>query len=449
MPFELSQLIAPPTRRKRILTLGLPIIGGMVSQNVLNLVDTAMVGVLGNEALAAVGLGGFANFLATASLMGMSSSVQAMAARRKGEGRLTETAVPLNGGILLALVVGIPVTILGWVLTPHLFPLLSDDPAVGQLGSRYLQVRLLSVIAVGMNYAFRGFWNAVDQPGRYMRTLILMHLTNIFFNWVFIFGHLGAPTLGATGAAVASTISTFVGTAYYYAQGFKLARDQGFLEGLPTRETLVTMVRQALPAGIERTMFSGSLVIFFWIIGKIGTAELAAANVLINLALVAILPGLGFGLAAGTLSGQALGRGDPEDAKRWGWEVTGMGIAVVAVLGLPALAFPDLLLKVFIHDPPTLEMARLPLRIMAIYMPIDTVSMVLMNALLGVGAARTVMVVSVTLQWFIFLPAAWVTGPMLGFGLLGVWLAQAVHRTLQAGIMIALWARSRWAGGKL
>jgi Na+-driven multidrug efflux pump len=90
-------------RRRRILTLALPIIGGMVSQNVLNLVDAYMVGHLGDVSLAAVGAGGFLNFVTTAFILGVSAGVQAMSARRVGEGRVHETAVPLNGGLLLAL----------------------------------------------------------------------------------------------------------------------------------------------------------------------------------------------------------------------------------------------------------------------------------------------------------------------------------------------------------
>ena len=74
------------SRLRRILTLGLPIIGGMVSQNILNLVDTAMVGTLGDAALAAVGIGGFTLFMCQALILGISTGVQATAARRKGEG---------------------------------------------------------------------------------------------------------------------------------------------------------------------------------------------------------------------------------------------------------------------------------------------------------------------------------------------------------------------------
>ena len=94
-------------RLRTILVLSLPIMGGMASQNVLNLVDTAMVGALGPTALAAVGLASFANFMAMAFVMGLSSGVQAMAARRNGQGRESETAVPLNGGLLLAVAIAV------------------------------------------------------------------------------------------------------------------------------------------------------------------------------------------------------------------------------------------------------------------------------------------------------------------------------------------------------
>src|SRR5690606_31384999 len=104
----------PQPRRGRILALALPIIGGMVSQNLLNLVDTAFVSGLGDAALAAVGQGSFATFMSLAFITGLSPGVQAMAARRKGEGAHTETAVPLNGGLVMALGFGVPIAALVW-----------------------------------------------------------------------------------------------------------------------------------------------------------------------------------------------------------------------------------------------------------------------------------------------------------------------------------------------
>ncbi|MCA9637524.1 MAG: hypothetical protein KC420_15965, partial [Myxococcales bacterium] len=99
-------------RTRKIITLALPVVGGMISQNILNLVDTAMVGTLGAASLAAVGMASFATFMSQAFIMALGAGVQAMAARRLGEGRRDEMAVPLNGGLLLALCLGVPVAVL-------------------------------------------------------------------------------------------------------------------------------------------------------------------------------------------------------------------------------------------------------------------------------------------------------------------------------------------------
>ena len=431
-------------RRRRILGLALPIIGGMVSQNVLNLVDAAMVGTLGNAALAGVGLGGFLNFLLSAMILGLSAGVQAMASRRVGEGRDSETALPLNGGLLLALVIATPWSILLAWLAPHYFGLLASDSAVVAEGVPYLQARLLAMVALGMNFSFRGYWNAVDKSILYMSTLIVMHAMNIFLNWVFIFGNLGAPELGSVGAGIASAISTAFGTLCYFYLGFVHARSAGFLAGLPTRQTLVTTMRLSVPAGMQQFFFAAGMTVFLAIVARIGTPELAATKVIVDLLLVGILPGLGFGLAAASLVGQALGRGQPDDARQWGWDVVKMAVVVVGSLGIPALLIPEVLLSPFLRDPETLRLAAGPLRLVGGMLAFDSVGLVLMNALMGAGDMKRVMYVSTAFQWLFFLPAAYVVGPMLGWGLLAVFVCQLIYRTMQAGVFAAMWRSNGW-----
>ena len=432
-------------RSRTILALALPIIGGMVSQNVLNLVDTGMVGTLGDAALAAVGLGSFANFMAQAFITGLSSGVQAMAARRKGEGRDGETAVPLNGGLLIAALLALPTAAVLFWLAPTLFPYLNGDPAVVALGVPYLQARLVGMAFVGMNFSFRGYWNGVSRSRLYLRTLLVMHASNIVLNYLLIYGKFGFPELGSTGAGIGTTISTAIGTLYYFSLGFKYAGEGGFLRGLPDMATVRTMMRLAVPSGVQSLFFAAGFTALFWIIGKVGTAELAASNVIINITLVAILPGMGLGLAAASLVGQALGRRDPADAMAWGWDVVKLGSIGMGLLGLPMLLMPKVLLGVFLHDPATLELASTPLRLVGIGLAFDAVGLILLNALFGAGAARVVMVVSITLQWALLLPAVWLVGPVGGYGLLGIWLVQVAHRGLQAGVFAWIWRQGKWA----
>ncbi len=435
----------PPDRRSTIARLALPIVGGMVSQNVLNLIDTAMVGTLGDEALAAVGLSSMVNFLSTAFITGLSVGVQAVAARRFGQGLTSETAVPLNGGLVLAATLGIPLSVVLIALTPYILPLVTPSADVVDIGTPYLQARYVAIVALGCNFSFRGYWNGCNRSALYMRTLVVMHVTNVVLNYLLIYGKLGAPALGATGAGIASATATFVGTGYYVWLGVRYARPAGFLRGLPDRASMVTMLRLSVPSGVQQTAYAAGLVVLFGILSRIGTSTTAAANVLINISLVSILPAIGLGIASASLVGQALGRKDADDARRWAWDVSHICVALLMAIGLPMVLAPDLLLSAFIHEDVTLDLARPALMLMGATLWLDGVGIVLMQSLMGAGATRTTMAVSVSLQWGIMLPMAYLVGLRMNVGLVGVWAVMAGQRLLQSVIYASLWKRGAWA----
>jgi MATE family multidrug resistance protein len=433
-------------RLRTITAIALPIVGGMVSQNLLNLIDTLMVSRLGKHALAAVGLASQLNFLSVAFIIGLSAGVQAMVARRKGEGREHETAVPLNGGLLLVLCIGVPLSIALVAAAPYMFPLLVDDPAVIAIGTEYYQMRLIAVVAVGANFAFRGFWNGMGMSWVYLWTLLVMHLSTIGISYLLIFGKLGLPVLGARGAGLGTSIGTFIGTATYFMLGWGRLRRSGFLRKIPAWDTMRSMLRLSVPSGAQQALFALGFTVMFVIIAKVGTNEAAAANVLLNITLVALLPSLGLGLAAASLVGQALGRGQPQDAARWGWDVSRVAVMICGALGLGLALFPELLLRRFLGEQPeVLAIAVTPLRLVGFAVAVDAVGMVLLNAMMGAGATFLALVVSTVMQWVLFLPAAYLVGPVMGFGLIGVWLAQIGYRMLQTGVLVALWRSGRWS----
>jgi multidrug resistance protein, MATE family len=433
-------------RRRQIVRLALPITAAMLSQNVLNLVDTFMVGSLGDAALAAVGMGGALNYVTSAAVLGLSAGVQATAARRLGEGKHGETAIPLNGGLLLAVALAVPWSLLLVGLTPLFYPFFNDDPVVLRDAVPYLQVRLLAMTAMGMNFSFRGYWNATGRPVVYMSTLVVMHVLNVLLNWVLIYGNLGAPALGTVGAGIASAIATWVGTCLYFSLAWRLARVNGFLRSVPRWDGLVAMMRLSGPMSVQQVFLAGGITAFFWIAGSVGTAELAATHVLVHLLLVGLLPSMGFGFASASLVGHALGRGDPKDAMRWGWEVARMATGVVVLIALPAVLFPHAILGAFIHAPDTLAMAVTPLRLVGVFLAADAVGMVLMHSMVGAGDTRRTMIISIALQWGLFLPVAYLVGPVLGGGLVLLWATNVTYRVLQACVFSVMWLRGGWAG---
>lgn len=436
-------------RFRDVWLLALPILGAMLSQVLLNLVDLAMVGHLGANALAGVGAASFLHFTAFSAITGLSSAVQAMAARRYGEGRLDETAVSLNGGLLLSVAIGLPLSLLLIAAAPWLFATLYADPAVAQEGTAYLQFRLAGIVAVGINFSFRGYWSAVRRARLYLYVLAGMSVLNILLDWLLIFGKLGLPELGTRGAGLANLISAVAGASAYLLLAWREARPAGFLRRLPTAAQLGDLLRIGLPSCAQNLLFAGGFSVLLWIIGQIGTAELAVTNVLINITLAAVLPGMAFGLAAAALTGSALGRGDADDAYAWAWDVFRATWWVFAGLALPMLFATDAVLAVFFNDPATsatlVEIGRVPLRLIGLGVTLDGLGFILMNALLGVGASGVVAIVAVGLQWGLFLPGSYVAAVLLGSGLPAIWLLMTSYRALQTALFAWLWRRKRWA----
>lgn len=431
-------------RLQNILSLGLPIIGGMLSQSLLNLVDAAMVGHLGEKSLAGVGIGSYANFVAISLVMGLGAGVQAMVARRRGEGRVEDLASPLNCGLLVALGLAVPISLICLLLAHPAVRLLSSDPQVLEIGVPYFEWRALSVLAVGLNFSFRGYWNGTRRSGIYMRTLVVMHLANAGISYSLIHGLFGLPKMGAVGSGLGTTLALYLGSAIYAWITWRDARGHGFLTRRPSERDVRVMLRLSLPNSLQQFFFAAGITFLFWIIGQVGTRELAVAHVLINLALFLILPGIGLGMAATTLVSQCMGERDFDSAHRWGWDVVKVAACGLALLGTPFWMFPEAILRLFVSDPSLIELGRVPLTLTGLGMVIDATALVLTQALLGAGATRTVMAVSLGNQWLFFLPLAYLVGPVLGGGLLAIWSMQILQRGLASAIFAAMWQRRQW-----
>ncbi len=433
-------------RVRRITALAVPIVLGMVSQNLLNLIDTAFVGHLGDSALAAVGMGGFVNWLLVAALIGLGSGVQATAARRMGEGKEGETAVGLNAALIVAACAGIPMAILGMQFSEEIFGLLNDDPQVQRQGAEYLSARFIAVPFVAANFAFRGFWNGTNRPMNYMSTLVVMHAINIILDYGLIFGRLGLPEMGVAGAGYATSIALVCGTSMYVVLGLVQGRANGFMRARGVKEALPVVLRLSVPAGLQQVMFSAGFVIFFVIAGKIGTDVLAASNVIINLILVSTLPAVGLGLAGASLVGQSLGAGDIAEARRWGWSVAIIGSGVMGLLGLIQALGARTWLGIFLPDSPaTLELAVVPLIIIGLYQAFDGIGVVLLNILIGVGDTVAALKINTLAQWVLFLPLAWIFAVELGFGMMALWIGMGAYRLLIAVLVSVRFRSGAWA----
>jgi len=439
-------MLVPAPRVRRIFVIGLPIVGGMVSGVLLGLIDTAMVGTLGNAPLAAVGLSSFGSFIYLGLFFGFSIAVQAVVSRRKGEGRQSECGIPLRGALAA---IGISAPLLSAMLyfvMPFIFPLINSDPAVVSIGIDYIRWLILQAVFVGFIQANTGFWNGVGLSRVYVPSLIAMHVSNVLFNYLFIFGKFGAPEMGAEGAGFATALSSVVGSILFLRLGIRHGTEFGYLGGLPRPDDIKNILRLAIPAGMQQLLDTTALTSIYVIVGIVGTRELACYGVLINLIGLVGLPAWGLGTAGATLVGQSLGERNVPDAARWAWDVIKLGVLAMACLGVPFWAFPDAILGIWIHDPLTLDVARLPTRILGIMITVNGIGYMLAMMLNGAGDVKKVTWINLITQWLLLVPGAWFFGPYLGLGLMGIWcMHQFGYRALQSLIFSWFWRRGDWS----
>jgi len=194
-------------------TLALPVVIAEIGWVAMGLVDTLMVGPLGPEAIGAVGVGSAIFMGVVIFAMGLLLGLDTLVAQACGAGRLDECHRWLVHGVVLSLVVSAPITLLLMALS-HGLGAWGLDPSVLVLTRPYLDIVLWSVMPLLLYAAFRRYLQGMGVVRPVMIALVTANLTNVFFNWVFIYGHLGFPAMGVRGSAWATAIARVVMAGY-------------------------------------------------------------------------------------------------------------------------------------------------------------------------------------------------------------------------------------------
>lgn len=430
---------------RRVLDLAVPVVLGMSSLTLLNVVDTVMLGRLGPAPLAASGIAGVLYFAIVYAFSAMRVGVQTLTSRRFGEERFAECGEVLSNGLLLSLFIGLPlVASAPWVarLASAVF---SNDPAVRDLGTIYLHYRMYGAAFMLVSSAYQGFFAGIGKTRHQMNASVLITATNILLDYLLIFGRAGFPRLGIQGAAIASTIALGLGTAYF-----------AFVAALPSyRRVFRTIVRLrfhwarsilrlSLPVFAQGALSHSSWFAFFFVVGQIGTNELAATSVIRSIYHVPIMIAVGLGTAVAALVGQNLGAERPGRAERLAWEGARLAAYSTTLIGLLFLAFPTWVFRIYTSDPSVIAAGRLSLMYLGIVQAFAGIALVLSQGLQGAGNTRFVMLVEVVVCLGLYLPIVFFLGLRSSLGLIGAWTGEYVYWTAIALVMAMKFRRGTW-----
>jgi MATE family multidrug resistance protein len=431
--------------------LAWPLALANLAQIAITTTDTIMIGWLGARELAGVTLGTVIYVPCLIFGMGMMTAVSPMMAQALGRSRhaVRDIRRTARQGLWLATFFAI----VSWLLLSQVGPLLSalgQEPGLTYIAVDYIAILKWTVLPAVWFVVLRFFISALERPRAALVVTVLAIFLNAFGNWVLIFGNLGAPAMGVTGAAVVSVVAnTFMAGCLV---GFVLLDRRlrrWYIFGRFWRSDwprFLELIRLGLPIGLLFGLDVAAFAAAVMMIGYFGTEALAAHAVAARIASITFMIAMGIAQAATVRVGRATGRGDMEAARRAGWVAIAMGAVVMVCTGLFLLSFPDMLARAFLDaaqpvGAATMVVVRDLLLIAAIFQIVDGTQVVAAGALRGLKDTRMPMVYAVIGFFGIGLPVGASLAFVGGLGVFGTWLGLASGLGAVAVMLTMRWKR--------
>lgn len=414
---------------KATLMLGIPLIGAQLAQLGIHTTDVVIVGQLGAEKLAAMVLAG--QFLFTVFILGsgISIAVMPMVAQAFGQG----DAVSIRRSLRMGLWASIGYWLLVLPIYFHaesILLLLRQKPEIARLAADYIGIAAFAMLPGLLFLVLRSLVSAVGRAGVILWVTIAELVLNAFLAYALVLGHFGFPKMGMHGAAYVNVFIQTVGLLVLigYIQLIETRKYELFVRfWRPDWHALFEVVKLGLPIGItvlaEVSLFSAASLM----VGSIGTMELAAHGISLQLASIAFMIPLGLSQAATVRVGIAHGRGDLPGLVRAA--VTVLIIAgVIAAIGGAMLAFDPVFFASFYvnsespETPQLLEIASRLIIVAGIFQMVDSIQAIASGLLRGLKDASVPMVLALIAYWPIGFGLAWIFAFTLDYRELGVWI---------------------------
>ena len=426
------------------LTLAAPIIVGQVSQMLMGVTDSVMIGHAGTVPLAASSFGGnvFAVFYVLG--IGLMLPVSIYVSRARGADRPDDCAEYLRHGIALAFFFGLLETLAMAALSTQLARF-GQPPEVQAIVTPFFLLIAASVTSVFIYLVLRQFAEAMGHPWAPMFIMLAGVGLNAALNWVFIYGHLGMPALGLTGAGISTFVSRALGALVIF---LWLRRDSKVRAAWPrrwfgdySRARIWEMLHVGLPASgmllFEASAFAFSSVMIGWL----GAVPLAAHQIAITCASLAFMVPLGLSMATGMRVSRAVGAGELARRRPIAFGSLGLGLGIMAVFAAVFWFGGGRIASWFVRDAAVVALAAQLLAVAAIFQLADGAQVIGAASLRGITDVKVPALITFAAYWVIALPLGYALGVRGPWGAVGIWVGIAVGLALAAIFLSARFAR--------
>lgn len=425
-----------------ILTIALPTIVDMFVQTLLGFFDLIMVGRLGPEAIASVGLGTAPILTVIPIFFVISVGTTAMVSRAFGARNYEEAKEGISQSLILGIPAAFIVTFAFVVFGKNILGIISKNQPI-TVALSYLKVISLGIPFLCFNIIFSYGFRSINKAKIPMINNTISIFLNIFLNYIFIF----VLNLGVFGAGIATTMSRGIVTLIF---SFLIIYKKNYCIALTTKDFKINkdickrLLKVGLPSAGEQGLFRIGMLIFEAMVINLGTLQYAAHKIALTAESFSFNLGFGFSVAGTALVGQYLGAKEYQEAKKAGYLNMFLAISVMTAFGFIFMISPKFVISMFTKDQAIVPMASSALRIVSIAQPILAVSMVLSGALRGAGDTRSVLWITSVGMFFVRIPLTYLFLYIFNFGLNGAWLVMILDLTYRGLACLYRFKQGKW-----
>lgn len=405
-----------------MLRLATPLVLVNVGLMLMGVVDTLMLGRVSGEALAAGGLGHFCFWFVGTVGFGLIMAIDPVVAQAVGAKDDVGLARGVQRGVVIAVLVTAGASLLLIPSGPAL-ELLRQPPRIAPLAGWFAIWSIPGLLPFFLFGVFRSTWQAMHAVRPILVGVVVGNVANAFLNWVFIFGHLGAPAGGVVGSAISTSIARWIMLGAALLAGWPALRPtlRPWRPESFAIEPLGRMLAIGVPLGLQFFAEFNAFGLVTIFMGWLGAEALAAHEVTLNLASLTFQVPLGAAAATGVMVGRAIGREDMHAARRDAVAGLVIGVGFMVVAGLVMIAIPGVLSRLYTTDPATLAIATALIPVAGLFQVFDGTQAVATGTLRGAGDTRVPMLIHLTGFWVVGIPmSAWLCFG-LGLGATGLW----------------------------
>lgn len=395
---------------KHILKISYPIFLSLLAQNIIQVIDTAFLGRVGEVELGASALAGIFYIAIFTLGFGYSMGSQILIGRRNGE----ESYHKISDIVVQGLLVLIPAAILlipvmNYVSNAWL-PYLFDSQEITSAVNKYLDWRFYGLVFAFTNSMFRAFY--IGTAGTKILTLnaVIMALTNVLFDYLLIFGKFGFPEMGIAGAALASVIAELTSTLFFII--FTLRKVDLEKYGFKKIRIHFSVVKQVLNISVFMMIqYMVSILVwmlFFVFIEHLGQRPLAISNIVRSFYTILLLPAQALSTSTNTMVSNTIGANRHSEVLNLLGRLVKISLTITAFIIVMVSLFPRVLIQIYTNDPLLIAETVPPMYVLLTLLPVFSVGSILFSAVSGTGNTRTALmfelitlVLYVSYMWWI------------------------------------------------